>query len=140
MTQTRIYLPLDAEGVRRLASSREVSSPPLAAFAVTERLERSQPAGDEEEWEYAALMAAADDSAGLLGADDPPRRVVLAVDVDSVWERDDSTLVEVGSAFPFSLVRAVHADTEDLRGAAYDPDEQVDLGWYALQELPDLLG
>jgi hypothetical protein len=104
------------------------------------------PAGDwfvaddaSEDAEYAALMAAADDSAGLLGADDPPRRVVLAVDVDSVWERDDSSLVEVGSAFPFSLVRAVHADTEDLRGAAYDPDEQGDLGWYALQEIPDLL-
>ena len=23
--------------------------------------------------------------------------------------------------------------------AAYDPDEQGDLGWYAVQEIPDLL-
>ena len=85
-------------------------------------------------------MAAADDSAALLTDDDPPRRVVLAADVDAVVESEDSSLVEVDSAFGFSLVKAVHADTDDLeRGAAYDPDELGDLGWYAVQEIPDLL-
>ena len=40
----------------------------------------------------------------------------------------------------FSLVEAVHADTDDLeRATAYDPDELGDLGWYAVQEIPDLL-
>ena len=72
------------------------------------------PEADEEEWEYAALMAAADDSAALLTDEDPPRRVVLAADVDSAVESDDSTIVEVLSAFPFRLVKAVHADTDDL--------------------------
>jgi hypothetical protein len=65
--------------------------------------------------------------------------VVLAVAVDSVVASDDSSLVEVDSAFGFSLVRAVHADAEDIDPAAYDPDGVGDLGWYAVQEIPDLL-
>src|SRR5689334_1734057 len=58
MTQIRIYLPLDAAGVRRLAQDREVGGSRgggLRAFAVTEQVERDHPLGDEEEWEYAAL-------------------------------------------------------------------------------------
>ena len=48
-------------------------------------------------------------------------------------------MVEVDSAFPFALVKAVHADSDDLSGAAYDPEAQGDLGWFAVQEIPDLL-
>jgi hypothetical protein len=48
--------------------------------------------------------------------------------------------VEVLQAFPFRLVRAVHADTGDLeRVASYDPEALGDLAWYAVQEIPDLL-
>ena len=98
------------------------------------------PEAGEEQWEYAALMAAADDSAGLLTEDDIPRRVVLAADVEAVAESEDSTLVEVEQAFPFRLVKAVHAATDDLeRVAPYDPDAVGDLAWYAVQEIGDLL-
>ena len=80
-------------------------------------------------------MAAADDSAALLTTDVPPRRVVLAADVDPVVEARDSSRVEVISAFPLRQVKAVHADTGDIAaGAAYDPVELGDLGWYGVQE------
>ncbi len=101
----RIYVPATLTLLGQYAADGGVGPAPVRARAVTAWLREAWPEGDEEEWEYAALMAAADDSAGLLTADDPPRRVVLAVDVDSAVERDDSSLVEVDSAFPFSLSR-----------------------------------
>ena len=139
MSGTRVYVPTSWSGLKAIVLADGLGPAPFFAHAVTDELRAAYPEGDEEEWEYAALMAASDDSAGMLGEDDPPRRVVLAVDVEAVTEREDSSLVEVDSAFGFALVRAVHADTEDIRGAAYDPDEHGDLGWYAVQEIPDLL-
>ena len=135
----RIYVPATLTLLGQYLGEGGIGPAPVRARAVTAWLREAWPEADEEEWEYAALMAAADDSAGMLGEDDPPRRVVLAVDVEAVTEREDSSLVEVDSAFGFALVRAVHADSEDIRGAAYDPDEHGDLGWYAVQEIPDLL-
>jgi len=136
MTQTRIYLPLDADGVRRLASEREVSSPPLAAYAVTERLERAQPTGDEEEWEYAAmgeaLVAAARAQTG------PARkRVVLAADVDPAWvsarSGEELSAVELTEALPLARVVSFHVDE-----TAGD-DGMDDLLWYDVTELDEVL-
>ena len=81
---------------------------------------------DSEEAEYAALMTAADASAALLAG--PGRRVVVVAELD----REP----EPGWTVPLERVVAVHADTED-RPADADPDE--DLGWFATQEIPDLL-
>ena len=79
--------------------------------------------GDSEEQEYAALMAAAAESAELLrGAG---RRVVVVADV-----------ADPDGAVPLRDVVAVHADPAD-RAADADPDE--DLGWYATQEIDALL-
>lgn len=82
-------------------------------------------ADDGEETEYAALMAAADASAGLVAGlpDGRRRRVVVVVetagaDAPARW-RD---------------VVAVHVDSDD---DAY-PDD--DLAWWATQEVADLLG
>jgi uncharacterized protein DUF6912 len=136
----RVYIPATLTSLARYLADGGVGPTPIQARAVTEWLREAWPEADEEEWEYAALMAAADDSVALLTDDDPPRRVVVVADVESVVPSRDSSLVEIDSAFVFSLVRAVHVDTDDLdRGAAYDPDELGDLGWYAVQEIPDLL-
>ncbi|MEI7057592.1 hypothetical protein WBG06_17345 [Nocardioides sp. CCNWLW239] len=84
---------------------------------------------DSEEAEYAALMSAADDSAALLAG--PGRRVVVVVDApDALAHHLESQVV------PLKLVAAVHADLAD-RPADADPDE--DLGWFATQEIPDLI-
>ena len=136
----RIYVPATLTSLAGFVANGGVGPTPVYARAVTSWLREAWPEAAEEEWEYAALMAAADDSAVLLTDDDMPRRVVLAADVDSVMESDDSSRVEIDSAFPMTLVQAVHADTTDVeRGATYDPDSAGDLAWYGVQEIPDLL-
>lgn len=135
----RVYVPTTLTGLGDFVSDGGIGPAPVRARAVTAWLREAWGDADEDELEYAALMAAADDSAGLLNGDDPPRRVVLAADVDSPVDDGESSLVGIDSAFPMSLVQAVHVDTEDISGAAYDPDEAGDLGWYAVQEIPALL-
>jgi hypothetical protein len=91
----------------------------VAAGVVPVAVERFVAQDSDEESEYSALVAAAEASAALGAA----RRVVL------VAELDDPDA-------PVALARlaAVHADP----AAGADPDD--DLGWYAVQEIPDLLG
>jgi hypothetical protein len=79
-------------------------------------------ADESEEAEYDALSEAADAATELL--DGPGRRVVVVADVP-----------DADTAFPMSLVASVHADTEDVDPAAGALPE---LGWYAVQEIPDL--
>lgn len=81
--------------------------------------ERFLAADDDEESEYAALEAAARASADA-GAE---RRVVVVAEV-----------ADPDAAFGLDRVVAVHADTS----ADHGPDD--DLGWYATQEIADLIG
>ena len=113
---TRIYVPATVESLARWHHAGAI---PAGALA-----EGYAAADETEEGEYAALMSAADASAGLLPG--PGRRVVVVVDAaggDAAVGWDD--------------VVAVHADLDE-RPAGADPDE--DLGWFATQEVPDLLG
>ena len=106
----RVYLPLTLE---RLAQVD-------AAGSVPADVEKFVAEDESEEAEYAALMTAAEASADLLGG--RGRRVVLAADV-----------VEAAGAVPKATWAAVHVDVED------DPDPDDDLGWYATQEISELL-
>jgi len=110
---TRVYVPTTLDGLARLRDDG-------ALPASTERYVAD---GEGEEQEYAALVAAAADSAALL--DGPGRRVVVVADV-----------VDPDGAVPLPDVVAVHADPED-RPAGADPEG--DLGWYATQEIDALL-
>ena len=100
----------------------------LAAFVETGQV----PAGEErfvavdesEEAEYDALATAADAAAELLGT--RGRRVVVVAEVS-----------DPDAAFPMTLVASVHVDTDDIDPLIADLPE---LGWYAVQEIPDLLG
>jgi hypothetical protein len=109
----RVYLPTTLAGLAGLREDGELSA----------SVERYVAEGDGEEQEYAALLAAAADSAALL--DGPGRRVVVVAEV-----------ADPDGAVPLDRVVAVHADPED-RPADADPDE--DLGWYATQEIASLL-
>lgn len=108
----RTYVPATLDLLRRWSADEEV---PLggAVRAVDE----------QEEAEYDALVEAAATSAELLAS--RGRRVVVVVETD-----------ETGSTAPWRDVAAVHADTEDVDPE--DPDAP-DLGWFATQEVPDLL-
>ena len=133
---TRVYVPASLAALADVVASGGVGPTPVRAHAVTDWLRESWPEASEEEWEYAALMAAADDSRAGLGPEDLPRRVVIVADVEQVTPDRESTAVTVDAAISMRLVRAVHADTADVDLAVVD---LPDLGWFATQEIADLL-
>jgi hypothetical protein len=137
MTQTRIYVPLLPEAVRALAAEREIGPAPVAAFGVTERIERADPTGLEEEWEYAALTEAAE-AAALLQGTTVAKRVIAAADVDpgtvtSDGTRESLAAVTVARAVPLRQVVSFHVDEE-----AGDQGME-DLLWYDATELAEVL-
>ena len=137
MTQTRIYVPLLADAVRRLATDRELGPAPVAAFGVTERIERADPTGLEEEWEYAVLTEAVD-AAALLQGTRVAKRVVAAADVDPEWVSTDGSRgglgsVTVASTVPLARIVSFHVDE-----TAGDQGME-DLLWYDATELDEVL-
>lgn len=149
-----MYLPLTIPTLR-LARENGGFDPGLASHAVTPDLVEAlgEPPPDQEESEYAALTAAALESLDMLRSDEPPRRVVAAVDVPA-WERreadDVPSAVLVPTPVPWRRVAAVHVDGEEAAAdvaAALggDPDAverclDHELGWFAAQEVDELLG
>lgn len=108
----RVYLPTTYAG---LASLRDSGLPAS--------VERFVAAEETEEAEYDALSAAAEDAAALL--DGPGRRVVVVAE-----------LADADGAVSLEDVVAVHADGDDVDPVAGDLPE---LGWFATQEIDDLL-
>ncbi|MGN6087811.1 MAG: DUF6912 family protein [Actinomycetales bacterium] len=128
----RIYLPLTLPALRAAVAAGEIGPAPLPAHAVTPALREWYASGDEEELEYVATMAAAQDSLRLLpgvdgGQDSERRRVVVAADVaDSsvrptlgggsapgarAGERQsDRSGVRVAVPVPLSQVVSAHVD------------------------------
>jgi hypothetical protein len=85
---------------------------------------------DSEDAEYDALMTAAEVSASLaLELDAGERRRVVVV----------AELAALAGTVTLADVVAVHADIGDLP-EGIDAEDLDDLGWYATQEIPDLLG
>ncbi len=163
--RVRIYLPLTVAGLAELHASGRISPAPLRAHAVTASLRAGVSDADDEELEYAALMAAAYDSLVLIAeSSGEPRRVVVAADVDEsdvvlVDDVDDPTSVIVSSDVLITRCGAVHVDDADADGEvslalARLPEAQAgdgpalaavslvehELMWFATQEIPDLLG
>ncbi len=155
---TRVYLGSTVALLARHLGEGGVGPAPFRAHAVTPELETAWPEASEEEWEYVALVAAAEDSLALLTHDDVPRRVVLVLDVETVLPGEDSgsaTSVEVPDVVPFRLAAAVHVDDAEAAGAVADARAALaqgadatavlercldhELGWYATQEVGALL-
>ena len=160
----RLYVPATLRVVARVLADGFLPAP-LEAFAVTPELREWYVDDDAEALEYAALHEAARASLHLLASDPdaPRRRVVLAVDVPdgsvrTVPERDRGA-VDVLADVPVPAVAAAHVDEpegaavvaraaslvaaadagdEDAELAVGDA-EDLDLLWYATQELPDLI-
>src|SRR3954466_12206873 len=110
----RVYVPTTLAGLAAY----------VRADAVPSTVERFVAAEETEEAEYEALAEAAEAATGLLA--EPGRRVVIVADV-----------TDEDAAFPFSAIEAVHADTDEV-----DPGQEdlPDLGWFATQEIADLIG
>ena len=162
----RVYLPVTHSGLRDLVGSGGLGPAPLVGSAVTGSLRESYAAGDEDELEYAALTAAARSALALLAQaddaeDEPPRRVVVAVDVDDARPVPDlgAAAVELPRVVPLRQVVSVHVDTAEAEGdvaaavamlregGPRDADDEFLLGsceahelaWFATQEIGDLL-
>jgi hypothetical protein len=141
------------------------------AFALTPALRESYTSGDDEELSEAAMREAARASLRLLSAEDdpdgddaaplPPRRVVVAADVEPVTLRPDldTAVVKIPPSVPLGAIASVHVDVAEAEPAVIaavaavdaadlgDEDAELtigdvddhDLAWYATQELPFLL-
>lgn len=112
----RVYIPLTLDGLALAEAEAEIVATDDIVVAPD----------DSEDEEYAALMTAAALCAELL--EGPGRRVVLVAELARVPEPGDKV--------PRKRWVAVHADEVD-RPADADPDE--DLGWFAVQEIRDLV-
>ncbi|MFC4785413.1 DUF6912 family protein [Nocardioides sp. MAHUQ-72] len=130
----RVYVPVTSSTLATLLAEGRLAGP-LRAHAVTEALRSDWPDGDEEGWEYAALMAAASDSAALRVTGDVPRRFVVAADVPAceAVPGEDPTLVDVAADVVWKNVASAHVDVAD------DADEDDDLAWFATQEIQYLV-
>lgn len=130
---TRVYLPVTADQLAELVAEGRLPGP-LDAHAVTDALRAAWPEGDDEQWEYAALSAAADDAWRRRAADDRRRRVIAA-DVNAVEPDTESvTGVRVGGDLVWKHVAAAHVDTDDLVTGP-DDDGGPELAWFATQEI-----
>ncbi len=157
---TRVYIPSTSGRLRELLVSGGLGPTPVHAHAVTREALVVLADADDEEQEYAVLTAAAQDSLGLLSAEERPRRVVVVAEADTVLEADgEGSRVELHEVVPLRHVVAVHADSEDAEedvAAGRDawPDaqagdaaaqrtvdrcEQHELGWFATQEMGGLV-
>lgn len=167
----RVYIPATIGLLRELLAAEEITPAGGTAFALTPALREHYTSGSTEELEYAALLDAARASLRLIAAEldgsvhadggSPPRRVVIAADVDGVVARADLdvAVVRLPGAVPLSAIAALHVDAEEAESAVLaaakvidaadlgDEDAEFALGdaedhelaWYAPQELPFLL-
>jgi hypothetical protein len=159
----RVYLPTTRSGLRAALAAGQIDAP--LGYAVTPALREWYVEGDLEELEYAASTAAARASLRLLaGGDDDWRRVVLAVELPDAGARPAPDVhraaVRLAGVVPWRVVESALVDdgaaANDVRRGAdalpaadagdddaaflVDAVEDHELGWYALQELADLLG
>lgn len=150
----RTYLPASLD---ELDGSADLA--PRRGYAVTDALRAALPDEDEEGHEFAAHLAAADESLVRLAArpDAPALRLVVTADLDDadVTVLDSSPgpgtvlgEVDVAAPVPWSRVACVHVDepaaAADVRAAIAGDDaaverlEEADLLWYDVSELAQI--
>jgi hypothetical protein len=135
MTTVRCYVPLRPDQLMTLRDERRLAGP-LRATTVTAAVRTALPAGDLEEWEYAALQEAA---SALVSQGGP---VILAA-VDLTEDRVDladhgaDASVTVGDV-DLPRVAALHLGDDVVTGdpgALPRPGAEVELSWYDTTEI-----
>lgn len=149
----RIYLPATLLDLAPTVAGGRLALGPRRAHAVTPALRALFPDDEDEGLEYAAQLAAADDSLDLIGRTPsaPQRRLVLAADVDdaavsiAVDPEAAPSAVEIASEVPWDAIVCGHVDEPaaepDVAAALTGDDAAVehldahDLLWYDASEL-----
>lgn len=170
-----VYIPATLAMLQRLVADGSLRPVNGTAFALTPTLREAYAAGDDDELAEVALREAALASLRLLVALEveaaeaadapsrslPPRRAVLAAEVEDVTYRPDldDAVVRLAAPVPIEDVIAAYVDTAGAEPAVTKAIEAVDaadlgdedaelivgdaldhdLAWYANQELPFLL-
>jgi hypothetical protein len=168
-----VYIPATLAMLQRLVTDGSLWPVNGTAFAVTPTLREAYAEGDDDELAEVALREAALASLRLLAADAleadagdggatmPPRRAVLAAEVEDVKYRPDldDAVVRLGAPVAMDQVVAAYVDNAAAERAVVkaievidaadlgDEDAELivgdaldhDLAWYANQELPFLL-
>jgi len=170
----QVYIPATLAMLQQLVADGSLWPVNGTAFALTPTLREAYAEGDDEELAEVALREAALASLRLLaahkdsasevedeGAGLPPRRAVLAAEVDDVTYRPDldDAVVRLGAPVTLDQVIAAYVDNPGAEPAVTraievidaadlgDEDAELvvgdaldhDLAWYANQELPFLL-
>jgi hypothetical protein len=159
----RVYIPATVAMLQQLVADGSLWPVNGTAFAVTPTLREAYTGGDDDELAEVALREAALASLRLLAAAEnpPPRRAVLAAEVEQVRYRPDldDAVVRVGAPVGIEQVIAAYVDNAAAEPAVTraievidaadlgDEDAELvvgdaldhDLAWYANQELPFLL-
>jgi hypothetical protein len=138
---TRTYLPTTHAGLRELEETGRLQVG--VGYAATARLAAELDGLGDEETEFALSTAAAEASLDLLGdaGAERGRRVVVVADLDDavLTEHVDAPgVLDVAGHVPLSAVDAILVDTTEVDVVTGD-DSDRPLGWFATQELPDLL-
>ncbi|MDO5740104.1 MAG: hypothetical protein Q4P07_08155 [Ornithinimicrobium sp.] len=139
MATVRCYLPLSVRQLEALSRDRHLRGP-LDAFAVTEAVRAANPAGVEDEWEYAALQQAA---RGQAEAGQPI--LIAAIDLAKAdVTRDDkavSASVHIGD-LDLPRVASLHLGDDVVAGQAgvleagtVQVGSAIELSWYDTTEL-----
>jgi Family of unknown function (DUF6912) len=168
---TLVYVPATLAMLQQLVADGSVRPVNGTAFALTPKLREAYAEGDDDELAEVALQEAALASLRLLADSEPagagtaqslpPRRVVLAAEVDDVKHRPDldDAVVRLGEPVRIEDVIAAYVDNAAAEPAVTkaigfidaadlgDEDAELivgdaqdhDLAWYANQELPFLL-
>jgi hypothetical protein len=159
-----VFIPATLAMLRQFVADGSLSPVNGTAFAVTPTLREAYSEGDDDELAEVALQEAALASLRLLAdeaGDLPPRRAVLAAEIEDVKYRPDldDAVVRLGAPVPIDDVIAAYVDNADAESAVTkaiefidaadlgDEDAELivgdaqdhDLAWYANQELPFLL-
>ena len=146
MTLIRIYIPLNASGLRSLDADGVVTGAPFLAHAVTDAVRVSAQAAGQDGWEYSALSDAALRSAALLTPGET-HRIVAAADVapeivgsaapgDSI-DADADDFVEESAVLILDSVELKRVASFHVDGDEASEDD--DLLWYDVTELPVIL-
>jgi len=150
----RIYLPATVDELEPVDGHR-LPLAPRVVHAVTPALRRALADEDEEACEFAAHLAAADDSLLRIAGrpDAPPQRLVVTAvvpdpSIEDGGADDAPSAVTLTVAVPWDRVVCVHVDEPEARGdvaAALRGDEdatarlsEADLLWYDVSEIDDL--
>lgn len=167
---TVVYIPATLPMLAQLVADGSLWPVSGTAFALTPRLREAYAEGDDDELADVALREAALASLRLLAAHDaeategeppPPRRAVLAAEVEDVTYRPDldDAVVRLSGPVPIADVIAAYVDNAGAEPAVARAIEAIDaadlgdedadlivgdaqdhdLAWYANQELPFLL-